>query len=86
VKVGIATYTPMEDNNWSSSVQVQGEPDLNKGASFVKCNAEYFDSVGMIQAKKLAELQALSPILQGGTRGGQVGQPSGYFLDPVRTK
>jgi macrolide transport system ATP-binding/permease protein len=46
VKVGIATYTPMEDNNWSTSVQVQGEPDLNKGASFVKCNAEYFDSVG----------------------------------------
>jgi macrolide transport system ATP-binding/permease protein len=46
VKVGIATYTPMEDNNWSNSMQVQGEPDLNKGASFVKGNAEYFDSVG----------------------------------------
>jgi macrolide transport system ATP-binding/permease protein len=46
VKVGVATYTPMEDNNWSTSMQVQGEPDLNKGASFVKCNAEYFDSVG----------------------------------------
>jgi macrolide transport system ATP-binding/permease protein len=46
LRVGIATYTPMENNNWSTSVQVQGEPDLNKGASFVKCNAEYFDSVG----------------------------------------
>ena len=46
VKVGIVTYTPMEDNTWSTGVQVQGEPDLNKGASFVKCNAEYFDSVG----------------------------------------
>jgi macrolide transport system ATP-binding/permease protein len=46
VKVGIATYTPMEDNNWSSSMQVQGEPDPNKSASFVKGNAEYFDSVG----------------------------------------
>lgn len=46
LKVGVATYTPMEDNNWSTSVQVQGEPDPNKGASFVKCNAEYFDSVG----------------------------------------
>jgi macrolide transport system ATP-binding/permease protein len=46
VKVGIATYTPMEDNNWSTSMQVQGEPDRNKGASFVKSNAEYFDSVG----------------------------------------
>jgi macrolide transport system ATP-binding/permease protein len=46
VKLGIATYTPMEDNNWSNGMQVQGEPDLNKGASFVKSNAEYFDSVG----------------------------------------
>ena len=46
VKVGIATYTPMEDNNWGTSIQVQGKPDPNKGASFVKCNAEYFDSVG----------------------------------------
>jgi macrolide transport system ATP-binding/permease protein len=45
-KVGIATYTPMEDNNWSNGMQVQGEPDPNKAASFVKGNAEYFDSVG----------------------------------------
>ena len=46
VKVGLATYTPMESNNWGSGVKVQGEPDLNKGASWVKCTAEYFDSVG----------------------------------------
>ena len=46
VKVGISTYTPMEDNNWSNSVQIQGQADLNKGASWVKGNAEYFDSVG----------------------------------------
>ena len=46
VKVGLATYTPMEDNNWGSSVKVQGEPDLNKSASWVKCTAEYFDAVG----------------------------------------
>jgi macrolide transport system ATP-binding/permease protein len=46
VKVGISLYTPMEDNNWSNSMQVQGQPDLNKSASFVKGNAEYFDSVG----------------------------------------
>jgi predicted permease len=46
VKVGIATYTPMEDNNWSNSIQIQGEPDPDKGASWVKGNAEYFDSVG----------------------------------------
>jgi macrolide transport system ATP-binding/permease protein len=44
-KVGISTYTAMEDNNWSNSIQVQGQPDLND-ASFVKANAEYFDSVG----------------------------------------
>ena len=46
VKVGLATYTPMEDNNWGSGVKVQGEPDLNKGASWVKASPEYFDSVG----------------------------------------
>ena len=46
VKVGIATYTPMEENNWGRGIQVQGEPDPNKGASYVKGNAEYFDSVG----------------------------------------
>jgi macrolide transport system ATP-binding/permease protein len=44
--VGISTYTPMEDDNWSHSIQIQGEPDTNRGASFVKVNAEYFDSVG----------------------------------------
>ena len=46
VKVGISTYTPMEDNNWSEGVQVQGRPFEDKGASWVKGNAEYFDSVG----------------------------------------
>jgi macrolide transport system ATP-binding/permease protein len=44
--VGISLYTPMEDNNWSTGVQVQGQPYLNVGASIVKVNAEYFDSVG----------------------------------------
>jgi predicted permease len=46
VKVGLSNYTPMEDNNWGNSVQIQGEADPNKGASFIKANAEYFDSVG----------------------------------------
>ena len=46
IKVGLATYTPMEENNWGSGVKVQGEPDLNKGASWVKGTPEYFDSVG----------------------------------------
>jgi macrolide transport system ATP-binding/permease protein len=45
-KVGISLYTPMEDNNWSTGVQVQGQPNLEVGASIVKVNAEYFDSVG----------------------------------------
>ena len=46
LKVGLATYTPMEQNNWGSGVKIQGEPDPNKGASWVKGTAEYFDSVG----------------------------------------
>jgi macrolide transport system ATP-binding/permease protein len=46
VKVGLSTYTPMEQNNWGSGVKIQGDPDLNKGASWVKGNSEYFDSVG----------------------------------------
>jgi predicted permease len=46
LKVGLATYTPMEQNNWGSGVKVQGEPDINKGASWVKGSPEYFDSVG----------------------------------------
>jgi macrolide transport system ATP-binding/permease protein len=45
VKVGISLYTAMEDNNWGNEMQVQGQP-LSYGASFVKANAEYFDSVG----------------------------------------
>jgi macrolide transport system ATP-binding/permease protein len=46
LKVGLATYTPMEENNWGAGVKVQGEPDLNKNASWVKATPEYFDSVG----------------------------------------
>jgi macrolide transport system ATP-binding/permease protein len=46
LKVGLATYTPMESNNWGNGVKVQGDPDINKSASWVKGTAEYFDSVG----------------------------------------
>jgi predicted permease len=46
LKVGLATYTPMESNNWGSGVKVQGDPELNKSASWVKGTPEYFDSVG----------------------------------------
>ena len=46
VNVGIAIYTPMEANNWSNTVHIQGKNDPDREASFVKVNAEYFDSVG----------------------------------------
>ena len=46
VKVGIATYTPMEDNNNGWGVSIEGRPDAKGQASSVKANAEYFDSVG----------------------------------------
>jgi macrolide transport system ATP-binding/permease protein len=45
-KVGISSYTPMEDNNNGWSVQVQGKPDLHLNASYIRANTEYFDSVG----------------------------------------
>ena len=44
--VGLATYTPMEDNNWGEGVQIQGKPDTRNGASDVMVTPEYFDSVG----------------------------------------
>jgi predicted permease len=46
VKVGISSYTPMEDDNWAEGVQVQGQPDLKLSASWTKANADYFDAVG----------------------------------------
>ncbi len=46
VKVGLSTYTPMEENNWTTGVKVQGQPDPHKGASMVKPTPEYFDAVG----------------------------------------
>jgi macrolide transport system ATP-binding/permease protein len=44
--VGISIYTPMEDNNWGTGVYVQGQPNLHSGASVVRINSEYFNSVG----------------------------------------
>jgi macrolide transport system ATP-binding/permease protein len=46
LKVGISTYAPMEDQNSSWGVQVQGHPNLHVHASYVKINPEYFDAVG----------------------------------------
>jgi macrolide transport system ATP-binding/permease protein len=44
--VGISLYAPVENNNWTEGIHVQGQPDLHEGATFVRANAEYFDSVG----------------------------------------
>ena len=46
VKVGISTYTPMEDNSWNNYLTVQGHPEAKGLSGFVKVNADYFDSVG----------------------------------------
>ena len=39
-KVGLSTYTPMEDNNWGNGLQIQGQPDTDSGASVVKISPE----------------------------------------------
>jgi predicted permease len=46
MKVGISNYTPMEDNNWSNGIGVLGQPETHSGASFIKANSDYLDSVG----------------------------------------
>ena len=46
IKVGIASYTPMDSDNNGWNVQVQGQPDLGVMTSRVRVNAEYFESVG----------------------------------------
>ena len=45
-KVGIASYTPTEDNNNGWDVQIQGKPEHIVTASCIKVNPDYFDSVG----------------------------------------
>ena len=46
VKVGIASYTPMEDNNNGFDVQVQGRPNQHAQSSMIHANGDYLDSVG----------------------------------------
>lgn len=46
VNVGISSYTPMEDDNWGTGIQLQGKPSLQSDASIVRVSPEYFDSVG----------------------------------------
>lgn len=45
-KVGIASYTPMEDNNNGWDVQIDGRPELDLQTSNIRVGAEYFESVG----------------------------------------
>lgn len=45
-KVGICSYTPMEDNNNGQEVQVEGKPDKDLQTSNIRVSPEYFDSVG----------------------------------------
>jgi macrolide transport system ATP-binding/permease protein len=45
-KVGICSYTPMEDNNNGQDVSVEGKPELDMGSSNIRVGPEYFDSVG----------------------------------------
>jgi predicted permease len=46
VNVGIASYTPMEDDNWGTGIQVLGQPELDKSSSVVRISPEFFNSVG----------------------------------------
>jgi len=45
-KVGICTYTPMEDNNNGSDILVEGKAYQRGSVSNIRVGAEYFDSVG----------------------------------------
>ena len=45
-KVGIVSYTPMEDNNNGWDVHVEGKEYQPNSTSNLRANAEYFDSVG----------------------------------------
>ena len=42
VKVGITSYTPMEDNNNGWGWKVQGIQNVSHAASFLRVNPEYF--------------------------------------------
>jgi predicted permease len=45
-KVGICSYTPMEDNNNGQDVSVEGKPELHLSTSDIRVGPEYLDSVG----------------------------------------
>lgn len=60
--VGITIYTPMEDNNWGTGIQVEGQPNPHAGASVVKVNSEYFSSVGthILMGRGISERDTLN--------------------------
>jgi predicted permease len=45
-KVGLCSYTPMEDNNNGTDVRIEGRPELELQTSDIRVGPEYFDSVG----------------------------------------
>jgi macrolide transport system ATP-binding/permease protein len=45
-KVGVASYTPMEDNNNGSDISVEGKEYQPNSTTNLRANPEYFDSVG----------------------------------------
>lgn len=60
LKVGLSSYTPMEDNNNGWGVQVQGQPFQHVVASVIHANEEYFDSVGthVVMGRGISALDA----------------------------
>ncbi|HEY9125663.1 MAG TPA: ABC transporter permease [Acidobacteriaceae bacterium] len=46
VRVGMSSYSPMEDNNNGNGVQIQGKPEKGGYSSEIRANADYLDSVG----------------------------------------
>lgn len=44
--VGLSTYTPLEDNNWGTTIRIAGKDPKEFEASYVRINGDYFNSVG----------------------------------------
>ena len=49
-RVALSTYTPLEGDNWSDGVYIQGRPEPRPDddivASFLRVSPEYFDTIG----------------------------------------
>jgi hypothetical protein len=84
----------MEDNNWGNEIQIQGKP-LSYSASFVRANADYFDSVGthVVMGRGIGpqDTSTTPPVAvvnrtfvtdllkDGNPIGRRIGGPGGYF-------